>query len=162
MLIFNLGHNPEIVTMNNGKRAERFKIATSKKWIDKRTGEEKERTDWHTVLIFNEYLIKLVECYCKKGSQLYVEGKHQTRIYTDHEGICRYASMLLINGFGGNVLLLDQKEKDDVPPMQEPDDYQTGECAGYFILQAQHAIGPCKAHIFDKANGNQAKRDTLG
>jgi single-strand DNA-binding protein len=126
ILIGNLGRDPEIKTSSNGSRTARLNIATSNKWTDKNTGEKRERTHWHTAVIFNETLVGIVEMYCKKGSKIYIEGEHQTRKYTDKEGVVRYPSELVINGFGGKITLLDRNEGDGSRPMPEPDDYDQG------------------------------------
>lgn len=126
ILVGNLGADPEIKTGSSGSRVARLSIATSEKWTDKATGEKREHTDWHTAVIFNEGLVGIVEMYCKKGSKIYIEGKHKTRKYTDRDGVTKYASELVINNFNGQIALVDKKEN----PMPEPDDYDQGNWAG--------------------------------
>lgn len=129
ILVGNLGRDPEIKTTSNGNRTARLNIATSNKWTDKTTGEKRERTHWHVAVIFNETIVGIVEMYCKKGSKIYIEGEHQTRKYTGQDGIARYASELVINGFNGTIVLLDKKEGAGQAPMPEPDDYEQGDWA---------------------------------
>jgi single-strand DNA-binding protein len=107
MLIGNLGADPEIRSFNNGGKVANLRIATSETWKDRQTGERKEKTEWHTVAIFSEGLVSVVERYLKKGSKVFVEGKLQTRKWQDQNGQDRYSTEIVIQGLGGSMLMLD-------------------------------------------------------
>ncbi len=107
MLIGNLGADPEIRSFQNGGKVANLRIATSETWKDKATGERKEKTEWHTVAIFSEGLVGVVERYLKKGSKVFVEGKLQTRKWQDQQGQDRYSTEIVIQGLGGTLTMLD-------------------------------------------------------
>jgi single-strand DNA-binding protein len=107
MLIGNLGADPEIRSFQNGGRVANLRIATSETWKDKNTGERQERTEWHTVAIFSDGLVNVVERYLKKGSKVFVEGKLQTRKWQDQSGNDRYSTEVVLQGFGGTLTMLD-------------------------------------------------------
>jgi single-strand DNA-binding protein len=107
MLIGNLGADPEIRSFQNGGKVANLRIATSESWKDKATGERKEKTEWHTVAIFSEGLVSVVERYLKKGSKVFVEGKLQTRKWQDAQGQDRYSTEIVIQGLGGTLTMLD-------------------------------------------------------
>lgn len=107
ILIGNLGRDPEIRSLNNGDRVANLRLATSENWRDKATGERRERTEWHSIVIFNENLVRVVEQYTRKGSKLYVEGELQTRKWQDQSGQDRYTTEIVLQRFRGNLTLLD-------------------------------------------------------
>ena len=107
MLIGNLGADPEIRSFQNGGKVANLRIATSESWKDRQTGERKEKTEWHTVAIFSEGLVSVVERYLKKGSKVFVEGKLQTRKWQDQNGQDRYSTEIVIQGLGGTLTMLD-------------------------------------------------------
>ncbi|MEO9981255.1 MAG: single-stranded DNA-binding protein, partial [Marinomonas sp.] len=107
MLIGNLGADPEIRSFQNGGRVANLRIATSENWKDKNTGERREKTEWHTVAIFSEGLVGVVERFLKKGSKVFVEGKLQTRKWQDQSGNDRYSTEVVIQGMGGTLTMLD-------------------------------------------------------
>lgn len=107
ILIGNVGADPEIRRTQSGKAIANLRLATSESWKDKETGERKEKTEWHTVAIFNEGLVKVVEQYVKKGSKIYVEGQLQTRKWQDLAGNDRYTTEVALNGFGCVLTLLE-------------------------------------------------------
>lgn len=107
MLIGNLGADPEIRSFNNGGKVANLRIATSETWKDRQTGERKEKTEWHTVAIFSEGLVSVVERFLKKGSKVFVEGKLQTRKWQDQNGQDRYSTEIVIQGLGGTLTMLD-------------------------------------------------------
>jgi single-strand DNA-binding protein len=107
MLIGNLGADPEIRSFQNGGKVANLRIATSESWKDRQTGERKEKTEWHTVAIFSEGLVGVVERYLKKGSKVFVEGKLQTRKWQDQNGQDRYSTEIVIQGLGGTLTMLD-------------------------------------------------------
>ena len=107
MLIGNLGRDPEIRTFQNGGKVCNLRIATSERWRDKNTGENREKTEWHSVAIFNEGLVRVCEQYLKKGSKVYVEGQLQTRKWQDQSGQDRYSTEVVLQGFNGTLTMLD-------------------------------------------------------
>jgi single-strand DNA-binding protein len=107
ILIGNLGKDPKISTMNSGDRVVSFTLATSESWKDKNTGERREKTEWHNVVVYNEGIGRIVEQYCKKGSKVYVEGQIQNRKYNDQSGAERYITEIVLQRFRGELTLLD-------------------------------------------------------
>ena len=114
-LIGNLGNDPEIRRTQDGKPIANLRIATSESWRDKSTGERKEKTEWHTVVIFSEPICKVAEQYLRKGSKVYIEGGLQTRKWTDKDGKDRYSTEVVIQAYGGVLTMLDGKP-DNAPP----------------------------------------------
>ena len=106
IIVGNLGKDPEIRTLNSGDRVANLRIATSETWRDKASGERKEKTEWHQVVIFNENLVKVAESYLKKGSTVYIEGSLQTRKYTDQQGNERYSTEVVLQKFRGELTML--------------------------------------------------------
>ena len=109
ILIGRLGMDPEIRSMNSGDRIANLRIATSEQWRDKATGERKEKTEWHRVVIFSEGLCKIVEQYLKKGSKVYLEGQLQTRKYTDKDGVEKYSTEVVLQNFNSVLTMLDTR-----------------------------------------------------
>ncbi len=108
ILVGNLGADPEIRRTQDGRPIANLRLATSDSWRDKATGERKEKTEWHRVVIFNENLCKIAEQYLKKGSKIYVEGALQTRKWQDQSGQERYSTEVVLQGFRGELTLLDR------------------------------------------------------
>lgn len=106
ILIGNLGKDPEIRTLNSGDRVANLTVATSEQWRDKATGERKEKTEWHRVVIFNDNLAKIAEQYLRKGSTVYLEGSLQTRKWTDQQGVEKYSTEIVLQKFRGELTLL--------------------------------------------------------
>ena len=106
ILVGNLGRDPEIRSMPNGDRIANLSIATSEQWRDRATGERKEKTEWHRVVIFNDNIIKVVENYVKKGSTVYIEGALQTRKWTDQQGVEKYSTEIVVSRFKGELTML--------------------------------------------------------
>ena len=107
ILVGNLGADPEIRTLNSGDRVANLRVATSETWRDRGSGERKERTEWHRVVIFNDNLVKVAESYLKKGSKVYVEGALQTRKWTDQSGQEKYSTEVVLQKFRGELTMLD-------------------------------------------------------
>ena len=107
ILVGNLGRDPEIRTFQNGGKVCNLRIATSETWKDKQSGERKERTEWHSVAVFQEGLVRVCEQYLKKGSKVYIEGKLQTRKWQDQSGADRYTTEVVLQGYDGNLTMLD-------------------------------------------------------
>ena len=110
ILIGNLGRDPEVRSFQNGGKVCNLRIATSENWKDKNTGERREKTEWHTVAIFNEGLVRIAEQYLKKGSKVYIEGQLQTRKWQDQSGADRYSTEVVLQGFGGTLTMLDGRD----------------------------------------------------
>ena len=107
ILIGNLGRDPEVRSLNDGTKVVNLRIATSENWRDKASGERREKTEWHSVVIFNENLARVAEQYTRKGSKVYLEGQLQTRKWTDKEGQERYSTEVVLQRFRGELTLLD-------------------------------------------------------
>lgn len=105
-LIGNLGADPEVRSFDNGGKVCNLRLATTEKWKDKNTGEKREKTEWHQIAIFQEGLVGVCEKYLKKGSKVYIEGKLQTRKWQDQSGNDRYSTEVVIQGFGGSMVML--------------------------------------------------------
>ncbi len=109
ILVGNLGKDPEIRTLNSGDRVANFSLATSESWRDKSSGERKEKTEWHNVVIFNDNLVKVAESYLKKGSTVYIEGALQSRKFTDKTGAERSTVEVVLQKFRGELTMLGGK-----------------------------------------------------
>ena len=106
ILIGNLGKDPEIRTLNSGDRVANLRIATAESWKDRTSGERKEKTEWHQVVIFNDNIVRVVEQYLRKGSTVYIEGALQTRKYTDQSGAEKYSTEIVLQKFRGELTML--------------------------------------------------------
>ncbi|MFD1330727.1 single-stranded DNA-binding protein [Methylopila musalis] len=120
-LIGNLGADPEIRRTGAGAKVASLRIATSESWKDKASGERKERTEWHSVVIFNENLAEIAEKYLRKGSKVFVEGQIQTRKWQANDGSDRWSTEIVLRGFAGQIVMLGQRG--DRPPPASEDDY---------------------------------------
>ncbi|OYU90741.1 MAG: single-stranded DNA-binding protein [Bradyrhizobiaceae bacterium PARB1] len=107
ILVGNLGKDPEVRRMQNGNPVVNLTVATSDTWRDKGTGERKEKTEWHRVVIFSEGLAKVAEQYLKKGAKVYIEGALQTRKWTDPQGVEKYTTEIVLQGFNATLTMLD-------------------------------------------------------
>ena len=107
ILVGNLGKDPEIRRTQDGRPIANLSVATSESWRDKNTGERKEKTEWHRVVVFNEGLCKVIEQYLKKGSKVYLEGALQTRKWTDKDGHDKYSTEVVLQGFNSTLTMLD-------------------------------------------------------
>lgn len=107
ILVGNLGKDPEIRRTQDGRPVANLRIATSESWRDKSSGERRERTEWHSVVIFNENLCRVAEQYLRKGSKVYIEGQLQTRKWQDQSGQERYTTEVVLQGFNGQLTMLD-------------------------------------------------------
>jgi single-strand DNA-binding protein len=111
ILVGNLGADPEVKTMQSGDKLVNLSIATSETWKDKNTGERREKSEWHRVVIFNENLAKVAEQYLKKGSKVYLEGQLQTRKYQDQNGQDRYSTEIVLQKYRGELTMLDGRSE---------------------------------------------------
>lgn len=109
ILVGNLGRDPEVRRMNNGDPVVNLSVATSEQWRDKNSGERREKTEWHRVVIFNDQLAKVAENYLKKGMKVYIEGQLQTRKWTDQNGQEKYSTEIVLQKFRGELQMLDGK-----------------------------------------------------
>lgn len=119
ILVGNLGKDPEVRTTADGNKIVNITMATGESWTDKNSGERKERTEWHRVVIFNERLADVAEKYLRKGSKLYAEGQLQTRKWTDQQGVDRYQTEVVLSRFKGELTLLDSRKDGDAPASPE-------------------------------------------
>jgi single-strand DNA-binding protein len=112
ILVGNLGKDPEIRTLTSGDRVANLSLATSETWRDKSSGERKEKTEWHRVVIFNDNLVKVAESYLKKGAKVYIEGSIQTRKWTDQSGVEKFSTEIVLQKFRGELTMLDGRGGD--------------------------------------------------
>jgi single-strand DNA-binding protein len=110
ILIGNLGKDPEIRSLNDGSKVVNLRIATSENWRDRNSGERRERTEWHNVVIFNENIVKVAENYLRKGSKVYLEGQLQTRKWTDNQGQEKYTTEIVLQRYRGELTMLDGRD----------------------------------------------------
>jgi single-strand DNA-binding protein len=129
ILVGNVGKDPEIRRTQDGRAIANLSLATSETWRDKATGERKEKTEWHRVVVFNDNLCKVVEQYVRKGSKLYIEGQLQTRKWTDQSGAEKYSTEVVLQGFNGTLTMLDGARS--AGGMAESGQVEYGGDAGY-------------------------------
>jgi single-strand DNA-binding protein len=133
ILVGNLGRDPEIRTLNSGDRVANLNVATSETWRDRNSGERKERTEWHRVVIFNDNLVKVAENYLRKGSKVYLEGALQTRKFTDQAGVEKFSTEVVLQKFRGELTMLDGR----------PDGARAeGDAGGYAVGPRAAGAGP--------------------
>ena len=140
ILIGNLGADPEIRTLNSGDKVANLRIATSETWRDRSSGERKERTEWHRVVIFNENLVKVAESYLKKGAKVYIEGSIQTRKWQDQSGVEKFSTEVVLQKFRGELTMLDGRGGEG------GEDYSGGGGGGF---QRAPASGPKESFSAD-------------
>ena len=112
ILVGNLGRDPEIRSTQDGREVANFTLATSESWKDRNTGERKEKTEWHRIVIFNDGLVNIVKNYLKKGSKVYIEGQLQTRKWTDQSGQEKFTTEVVLQGFGSQLTMLDARNRE--------------------------------------------------
>ena len=139
ILVGNLGRDPEIRTLNSGDRVANLRLATSESWRDRGTGERREKTEWHRVVIFNDNLVKVAEQYLRKGSKVYVEGAIQTRKWTDQQGQEKYSTEVVLQKFRGELTMLDGRGGES----------EVGESGGYASGPRQQPSGPKETFTAD-------------
>ncbi len=133
ILIGNLGKDPEIRRTQDGRPIANLRVATTESWRDKNSGEKREKTEWHSVVIFNENLCRVAEQYLKKGAKVYIEGQLQTRKWQDQSGADRYSTEVVLQGFNGTLTMLDGRAAGGMgASMQEggQSDYDAGSYGG--------------------------------
>lgn len=146
ILVGNLGRDPEVRRLNSGEPVASLRIATSESWRDKASGERRERTEWHNVVIFNENLARIAEQYLRKGSKVYVEGQLQTRKYQDKDGQERYTTEVVLQRFRGELTILDSRGGDDAGPGSSGGGYGSGSFGG---------AEPSRPSVSDRSSGGQ-------
>lgn len=139
ILVGNLGRDPEIRSTQDGREIANFSVATSESWKDKSTGERKEKTEWHRVVVFNEGLVKVIKNYVKKGSKVYLEGALQTRKWTDKDGQEKYTTEVVLQGFNSVLTMLDGRR--DGGASESP--------GGSYTSAPAAASAPAKAELLD-------------
>ena len=127
ILLGNLGRDPEIRSLQSGSKMATFSLATSKRWKDKSTQEQKDKTSWHNIVVFGDGLVNIIEKYVKKGSKVYVEGELNTRKWQDQDGNDKYTTEVVLQGYNCNLTLLDSKgtsnfQKDSIEKQSNIDD----------------------------------------
>ncbi len=111
ILVGNLGQDPEIRSTQDGREIANFSLATSESWKDKNSGEKKEKTEWHRVVVFSQGLIGVIKNYVKKGTKLYIEGSLQTRKWTDAQGVEKFTTEIVLQNFNSSLQILDSRDK---------------------------------------------------
>lgn len=129
ILLGNVGQTPDVKTSQDGKKIVTFSLATSDKWTDKTTGEKKEATEWHRVVVFNQALAGVCEKFVRKGTKLFVKGNIKTRKYTGTDGVERYVTEIVLSAYDGEIVLLDGRG--DAAPAPSEDSYGTTTTADY-------------------------------
>ena len=140
ILVGNLGADPEIRTLGSGDRVANLRVATSETWRDRNSGERKEKTEWHRVVIFNENLVKVAENYLRKGSKVYIEGALQTRKWTDQSGVEKYSTEIVLQKFRGELTMLDGRGGD--AEQGEGGGYGGGDSSGFSSGPRQSSSAP--------------------
>ncbi len=153
ILVGNLGRDPEVRRLNSGEPVVNLRIATSESWKDKASGERKEKTEWHSVVIFNENLARIAEQYLKKGSKVYVEGQLQTRKWTDQSGVEKYSTEVVLQRFRGDLTILDGRSGGGASEYgdEEPGQISRG---GDFSRSAPMERRPSQAPSFGGGNNS--------
>lgn len=141
IVVGNLGADPKITTTQAGRKVATLSIATGEAWRDKATGDRKERTDWHRVVIYSEPLVEIAEKYLKKGAKVYVEGKMQTRDWTDQAGVKRYVTEIVLQAFNSALTMLD-RAGGGVPAPDDDDRAQDSARPGVAARGAAPRSGP--------------------
>ncbi len=139
ILVGNLGADPEIRSLGSGDRVANLRIATSETWRDKSSGERKEKTEWHRVVIFNEPLVKVAENYLKKGSKVYIEGAIQTRKWADQSGVEKFSTEIVLQKFRGELTMLDGRGDAE---REEGGGFSSGERGGFSSGQRAQSSAP--------------------
>lgn len=129
ILVGNLGADPTVSTTTSGTKVVNLRVATSDSWKDKASGERKERTEWHRVVIFNSALADTAERYLRKGSKVYLEGQLQTRTWKDNNGNDRYTTEIVLQNFNGTLVMLDGRSSDGTPA--DADDVFSASASGW-------------------------------
>ncbi|MEX5600722.1 single-stranded DNA-binding protein [Pseudophaeobacter sp. C1-32P7] len=141
ILIGNLGRDPEVRSFQNGGKVCNLRIATSDTWKDRNTGERREKTEWHSVAVFSEGLVRVCEQYLRKGAKVYIEGKLQTRKWQDQNGQDRYTTEVVLQGFGATLTMLDTRGGQSGSGQGGGYGYDSGPSGGGYGPDGNHAGG---------------------
>lgn len=152
ILVGNLGADPEIRRLNSGDPVVNMRIATSETWRDRNSGERRERTEWHNVVIFNDNLVKVSEQYLKKGMKVYIEGQLQTRKWTDQNGQDRYTTEVVLQKFRGELQMLDSRGQGAGGQVE-----YGGERGGDFGQSGPTQSGPAQSGPTENAGGGYSR-----
>lgn len=158
ILVGNLGRDPEVRTFQNGGRVVNLRIATSETWKDRNTGERREKTEWHSVAIFNEALGKIAEQYLRKGSTVYIEGQLETRKWQDQNGQDRYTTEVVVKQFRGELTLLGGRDGGS-GTMNEDPGYGGGDYGGG-TYSGGSSGGPSRGSSGGMGGGDRGSRNT--
>jgi single-strand DNA-binding protein len=139
ILVGNLGKDPEIRTLNSGDRVANLTVATSETWRDKSSGERKEKTEWHRVVIFNDNLVKVAENFLRKGAKVYLEGSLQTRKWTDQAGAEKFSTEIILQKYRGELTMLDGKGGGASDERSSDDGYSSGGGGGGYAPSGRAA-----------------------
>lgn len=152
ILVGYLGRDPEVRFTPDGLKIVNISVATTESWKDKNTGERKDKTEWHKVVIMNERLADVAEKYLKKGSKLYLEGQLQTRKWTDNKGIDHFTTEVLLSRYRGEIVLLDSKASNDVEVQQERPKAQAKKQSNQSVASShdQDLFSPNRSDIDDE------------
>jgi len=159
ILVGNLGRDPEVRSTQDGREIANLTVATSDTWRDKNTGERRERTEWHRIVIFNDALVNIAKNYLHKGSKVYLEGSLQTRKFTDSQGIEKYSTEVVLQGFNSVLTMLDTRSSQQGQGSQQREyaggNQQVGHGGGYQQQQnnnhdRQHANATTNAELDDE------------
>jgi single-strand DNA-binding protein len=151
ILIGNLGRDPEVRSMQDGNKIVQLSVATSEQWKDRNTGERKEKTEWHRVVIFNENLAGISERYLRKGSKVYLEGTLQTRKWTDKEGVEKYTTEVVLGKFRGELTMLDgRSDNSSAGDYGSSDQSASGSASGNASGGAGGGAAPARAELDDE------------
>jgi single-strand DNA-binding protein len=134
ILLGNVGGDPVIRSTQDGKKIATFSLATSEKWKDKNSSESREKTEWHRVVVFSDGLVGIIEKYIKKGTKLFVEGSLQTRKWTGNDGVEKYTTEIVLQGFNNKLEIIDNRDKSNVSENYEGGSYN--EPSGNFDINA--------------------------
>lgn len=136
ILVGNLGRDPEIRSTQDGREIANFTLATSESWKDRNTGERREKTEWHRIVVFSEGLVNVIKNYLKKGAKVYIEGSLQTRKWTDKDGQEKYSTEVVLQGFGSTLTMLDSR--------RDNNSASGGDSGGYSQASAPAPSAPAK------------------
>lgn len=147
ILIGNLGRDPEVRAMQSGDKVVNLSIATSESWKDRQTGERKEKTEWHRVVLFNQGLVNVAEQYLRKGSKVYIEGQLETRKWTDQSGVEKYSTEVVLRPFRGELTMLDGRGDSGSMGMNQGGGFQDNMGGG-----SSYGSGPAQQQSQQSAN----------
>ena len=151
ILIGRLGNDPQISSLNSGDKVANLSLATSERWKDRNTGEQRERTEWHRVVIFNEHLVRITEQYLRKGSLIHIEGQLQTRKWTDQAGVEKYTTEVVLQKFRGEMTMLGGRGDNGGAGANAPPSSSSGASA------PENSGGNTEANSGANSGGNSAE-----